>query len=217
MVTSFAQDNAPGGFWSDRSPDIVLGLFGLARVLDRCVRSGPPANSGMATVEVDDPAAFIDQQPNGILLVSLLAVIEKAAMTTLAKLHRPSRVVVYLDTEKLAEREMRVLSILEGTSVIGPTTDPEDFVRVVRLARSGISCVPDSLRRRLAAHLPDRLDHHDVTLLLLLTRGASTALVAEEYRCSGAQAECRLLDFYGRLGVSSTAEAVAWARRHGFR
>jgi DNA-binding CsgD family transcriptional regulator len=193
-----------------------LGFFGVPQASMEKYGNGPHQQRARV-VEVSEPEQFIKKYCSGVLVASLRAIIQQSSVVDMLRLYRPAQLLVYLDTEQLAAREARVLSLLEGVSVIGPGTHPADFARVVQLARSGISSAPASLRRSLTVYMPDRLGYDDVTLLLRLVRGQSVDSIATDMGCSEPQVQEQLTALYDRLGVVGRDGALHWSHEHGMQ
>jgi DNA-binding CsgD family transcriptional regulator len=164
---------------------------------------------------VTDPETFLGRHCAGILVASLQTIIRRNSVVDLLRLLRPAQLLVYVDGERLEAREARVLSLLEGASMVSPGISTEDFWRVVMLARSGISSAPASLRRSLTVQMPDRLGYDDVTLLLRLVRGQSVSSIARDMNCSEPDVHGLLTALYSRLGVRSRDETLTWSEQHG--
>ncbi|WP_147472741.1 hypothetical protein [Streptomyces triticirhizae] len=165
------------------------------------------AGDAYRVTRVTRPGAFIGRQPSRVLVASLRTAIRTASVADVLPLPRPSQLVVFLDVERLSDRETTVLSILDGASVMGPSTSVEDFGDIVQLARRGISCVPAALRRVLHVRTPRRLTHDEMALLMRLVRGGGR-------EAERAPARARL---YERLGVECPEGVLCWAERHGLR
>jgi hypothetical protein len=184
----------------------TIGFFGISDA--QVHRYGAALGPGPTQVtQVSRPGAFLGGGPSRILVASLDESIRTTSVADIMPVLRPSRLVVFLDAEQLSDRETTVLAMLDGASVMGPSTSLEDFGHLVQLARRGISCVPAALRRHLNARTPHRLTCDELALLMTLVRGGGR----EEETGAARRSLC------GRLGVEGVEGVLEWAEEHGLR
>lgn len=138
----------------------------------------------------------------------------------LLALHPPLRVLLltmHADTEAV----MRALAS-GAAGYLLKDAEPEDVRAAVRqVARGGMvvgAGVADPLRQSIGGGGPDLsgLAPRDRELLSLLAAGLPTAVIASRLHVTPKTVRNRLSELFGRLGVTSRAEAIVIARDAGF-
>ena len=61
----------------------------------------------------------------------------------------------------------------------------------------------------------DKLTQRQTEIIILLARGSSLKLIAEELQISSETVKTHLSNLYQNLDISSKDEAIVWAREHG--
>jgi len=99
--------------------------------------------------------------------------------------------------------------------------DPEEIVAALRAAMEGRTRLPVDVTRALASewtslHAPrPEIDDDETEWLVALAAGMTVARLADDTGYSERAMFRRLHDLYGRLGVTSRAEAIVAAERLG--
>ncbi|MGF1471405.1 MAG: response regulator transcription factor [Rubrobacteraceae bacterium] len=110
---------------------------------------------------------------------------------------------------------------LHGWGVVAPDAPPEEIAAAAAAVGEGLVVLPKNLTERvlqspaIAEDLDEPLTPRESEVLELLGRGLSNKLIAGELHISGHTVKFHVSSLYAKLGVSSRAEAVSQAARHG--
>ncbi|MCL4488531.1 MAG: response regulator transcription factor [Chloroflexi bacterium] len=97
---------------------------------------------------------------------------------------------------------------------------PETLVRAIRAVTSGDTWYSQSIVKKLAqwqgaeagARKEARLSPYDLEVLKHIARGYDNARIAKELRVAEQTVRNHVSRLYGKIGVTSRAEAIVWAR-----
>jgi DNA-binding NarL/FixJ family response regulator len=98
------------------------------------------------------------------------------------------------------------------------TASDEELISAVRSAALGATIVDAAVSADLfsaAARSPQALTDREREILALVTRGLPNKAIAHSLTVSKRTVDAHLAHLFTKLGVSSRAELVAWAARHG--
>jgi two-component system, NarL family, response regulator LiaR len=118
-----------------------------------------------------------------------------------------------------------VLGMLKAgaTGYLLKDEDPPVILDAVRAVAQGKRCLSNAVVQNLAGQVLkealepslDALTEREAEVLRLVAQGQSNAEIAATLRISEGTVKNHVCNLYGKLGVDSRAEAVAWAWRHG--
>ncbi|GAA1017389.1 DNA-binding response regulator [Acrocarpospora pleiomorpha] len=128
------------------------------------------------------------------------------------------------------EHESRLLDLLRAGArgVVGKDSTASELGRAVRVVAAGQACLTPSMTRRLldwamtagplTAQVPQevaRLTGREREVLSMLARGLNDGEIASALRLSKATVRSHIHHMSAKIGVTSRAQAVAFAYRHG--
>lgn len=108
-----------------------------------------------------------------------------------------------------------------ATGTVDWSADPDEIVAALRAALEGRTRLPAEIARVLASEWPSlhaprpEIYEEEVDWLMALAAGTTVSRLADDTGYSERAMFRKLHDLYGRLGVSSRAEAIVVAERIG--
>ena len=177
------------------------------------VRRGTRRILEEAGIEVTGEAATAEQA---------LEIIDHAASdVVLADVRLPGMSGIELITELRRHRpgtRVLVLSSYGDPGYMLKTASDEELISAVRSAALGATIVDAAVSADLfsaSARSPQALTDREREIVGLVTKGLPNKAIAHSLTVSKRTVDAHLAHLFTKLGVSSRAELVAWAARHG--